>query len=169
MRRVLTLAVLAALAVLVIAPPASAETVEFEADVQGFFGIRNSSPCPPGLDCGRARIEGFGKATRTLAITGFEPGVPPGCNSVTAVEQMVLETDGSTLTLELEAAICTPGASGSAPHTPQAQGDPFNATGTFTVIGGTGAFAGATGGGTLTSVGAGDAIVIHYEGTLTLP
>ena len=35
--------------------------------------------------------------------------------------------------------------------------------------GGTGVFAGASGSGTLTSVGAGDAIVIHYSGTLAIP
>lgn len=169
MRRALALGVLTAIAALAAALPVSAETTAFGADVQGWFGIRASSTCPPDLDCGRARIDGFGKATRTLAITGFAPGVPEGCNSLTAVERLVLDADGSTLELALEAALCNPGASAAAPHTPRSQGDPFTATGTYVVLGGTGVFAGATGGGTLTALGAGDAIVIHYDGTLALP
>jgi hypothetical protein len=169
MRRASHVVTIVALIALTAAAAASAQTVAFNADVQGLFGIRNSISCPPGLDCGRARIDGFGKATRTLAITGFVPGTPAGCDSVTALEHMVLDSDGSTLDLALEAAICPPGASDEAPHSPRSQGDPFKATGAFAVVGGTGAFAGATGSGTLVSVGAGDGIVIHYSGTLTLP
>jgi hypothetical protein len=168
MRRTLLLGMIMALATLALASAASAQTVAFDAKVQGFFGIRNSSSCPPNLDCGRAMIDGFGKATRTLGITGFVPDTPPGCDSVTAVEHMVLNSDSSTLDLALDAALCYPGASHAAPA-PQAQGDPFTATGTFVVIGGTGTFAGASGSGTLTGSVAGDAIVIHYSGTLTLP
>jgi hypothetical protein len=169
MRRALYIVSSAALAALTLALPAQAQTATFDANVQGSFGIRNSMTCPPDLDCGRARIDGFGKATRTLAITGFTPGVPAGCNSVTAIEHMVLDSDGSTLDLVLDAAICYPGASQDASDSPRAQGDPFQATGTFAIVGGTGVFAGATGSGTLTSVGAGDAIVIHYSGTLVIP
>ena len=169
MRRALGIVISAALAALALALPAAAETATFEANVQGSFGIRNSMTCPPNLDCGRARIDGYGAATRTLAITGFAPGVPAGCDSVTAVEHMVLDSNGSTLDLALDAALCYPGSSHDASDNPRAQGDPFRATGTFLVVGGTGVFAGATGGGTLTSVGAGDGIVIHYSGTLAIP
>ena len=167
MRRALWVVIPAAVAALALTASAAAETVAFSADVQASFGIRNSIQCPPDLDCGRARIVGFGKATRTLAITGFTPGVPSGCNSVTAVEHMVLERDARTLDLALDAALCTPGGSASANDPPGAPGDPFTATGTYVVLGGAGV-AGATGGGTLTGVGAGDGIVIHYTGTLTL-
>jgi hypothetical protein len=169
MRRALCVFIPTTLAALTVALPAPAQTADFAASVQGWFGIRNSSTCPPNLDCGRARIDGFGKATRTLAITGGTPGVPDGCNSVTAVEHMVLESDGSTLDLALDAALCYPGSSQSAPDSPRAQGDPFRATGTFAVVGGSGVFAGATGSGTLTGLGAGDAIVLHYSGSLTIP
>jgi hypothetical protein len=169
MRRALCIVGSAALAALALALPAPAQTSTFEAKVQGLFGIRNSIICPPNLDCGRARIDGYGAATRTLAITGFTPGVPAGCDSVTALEHMVLDSDGSTLDLALDAAICHPGSSRDASSSPRAQGDPFRATGTFAIVGGTGVFAGATGSGTLTSVGAGDAIVIHYSGTLAIP
>jgi hypothetical protein len=168
-RHALGIVISAALAVLTLALPAAAQTATFKANVQGLFGIRNSTTCAPNLDCGRARIDGFGAATRTLAITGFTPGVPVGCDAVTAVEHMVLDSDGSTLDLALDAALCYPGSSRDAPDSPRAQGDPFKATGTFVIVGGTGAFAGATGSGTLTSVGAGDAIVIHYSGTLAIP
>lgn len=169
MRRALWLVIPGVVAALALVVSASAATVAFNADVQASFGIRNSITCPPDLDCGRARIDGFGNATRTLAITGFTPGVPSGCNSVSALEHMVLDRDGSTLDLALDAALCSPGGSENAPSGPRSQGDPFKATGTYAVIGGTGVFAGATGAGTLTSVGAGDGIVIHYSGTLTLP
>jgi len=169
MRRVPCTVISAALAALIWALPAPAQTAVFKANVQGSFGIRSSTTCPPNLDCGRARIDGFGAATRALAITGFTPGVPAGCDSVTAVEHMVLDSDGSTLDLALDAALCYPGSSRDSSDSPRAQGDPFKATGTFAVVGGTGVFAGATGSGTLTSVGAGDAIVIHYSGTLVIP
>jgi len=159
----------AALGALAMALPASAQAAAFEANVQGSFGIRSSIDCPPNLDCGRARIDGYGAATRMLALTGVAPGIPAGCNSVTAVEHMVLDSDGSTLDLALDAALCYPGSSHDSSSTPRAQGDPFKATGTFVVVGGTGVFAGAIGGGTLTGVGAGDAIVIHYSGTLAIP
>ena len=169
MRRALWVVVPTAVAALALTASASAQTVAFSADVQASFGIRNSIECPPDLDCGRARIVGFGKATRTLVITGFAPGVPIGCNSVTAVEHMVLESDGSSLDLALDAALCNPGGSANSNDSPRAQGDPFKATGTYVVLEGTGVFAGAAGGGTLISVGAGDGIVIHYSGTLSLP
>lgn len=108
-----------AVAALALTASAPAQTVGFNADVQASFGIRNSIECPPDLDCGRARIVGFGKATRTLAITGFTPGVPIGCNSVTAVEHMVLESDGSSLDLQLDAALCAPGGSANSNDSPR--------------------------------------------------
>ena len=169
MRRALCLLSLAALGLLA-AHPAAAQPFELDASVRGSFGIRNSIDCPPDLDCGTARIVGFGKATRTLGITGVTPGVPAGCNTLTAVEHMVLDSDGSILDLAVTAALCYPGASSTAPGQQGiSRGNPFQATGTFEVIGGTGVFAGAGGSGTLTAIGAGDAIVIHYSGALTLP
>jgi hypothetical protein len=168
MRRALWVVIPAAVAALALTASAAAQTVAFSADVQASFGIRNSIQCPPDLDCGRARIVGFGKATRTLAITGFTPGVPSGCNSVTALEHRVLESDGSTLDLALDAALCNPGGSASANDPPGSPGDHLHSDGNLRRPRGTGAFAGATGGGTLTGVGAGDGIVIHYTGTLTL-
>lgn len=170
MRRALCLLSLATLGSFAAAVPASAQTVEFDASVRASFGIRNSIDCPPDLDCGTARIDGFGKATRTLGITGVAPGVPAGCDTVTAIEHMILDSDGSILDLAVRAALCYPGASSSAPgQQGRSQGNPFQGTGTFEVIGGTGVFAGASGSGTLTAIGAGDAIVIDYSGALTLP
>ena len=169
MGRMLWIVISATLVAVTMAVPASAQATAFEANVQASFDIRNSIDCPPNLDCGRARIDGYGAATRTLALTGVTPGTPAGCDSVTAVEHMVLDSDGSTLDLALDAALCYPGSSADSSDSPRSQGDPFKATGTFVVAGGTGVFAGATGGGTLTGVGAGDAIVIHYSGTLAIP
>ena len=169
MRRATVLVSLAVLGLLVAALPAAAQTVDFDATVRASFGIRNSIECPPDLDCGTARVDGFGKATRTLAITGLAPDSPPGCDTITGIEHMTLDSDGSTLDLAVTAALCYPGASHSAPDDEaRSQGDPFKASGTFEVIDGTGVFAGANGRGTLTAIGAGDAIVIHYAGTITL-
>jgi hypothetical protein len=169
MRRATVLVSLAVLGVFVSAVPAAAQTFDFDAMVRASFGIRNSIVCPPDLDCGTASVDGFGKATRTFAITGFVPAVPPGCDLVTGIEHMTLDSDGSTLDLAVTAALCYPGASHSAPDDQApSKGDPFKATGTFEVSDGTGVFAGAGGSGTLTAIGAGDAIVINYAGTITL-
>jgi hypothetical protein len=166
--RLAKLIVLSALAALALAVSAQAQTMDLEVDVQGLFGIRNSVECPPSLDCGKARIDGFGKATRTFQITGFTPDVLPGCNFVSGVDHLVLDSDGSSLDLGLAATLCGPGSSENAPDSPRSQGDPLRATGTFSVLGGTGTFADATGGGALLAIAAGDSIVIHYSGTLVL-
>jgi hypothetical protein len=169
MRRALCLVTLAALGSFAVAAPAAAQLVELDAVVRAAFGIRNSIDCAPGLMCGTARIDGFGKATTTFAITGFVPDVPPGCNTFSGIQQMTLESDGSMVELVVTAALCYPGRSHEAPDDQApSQGDPFNATGTFEVVGGTGVFANASGSGALTAIAAGDAIVIDYAGTISL-
>ena len=48
-------------------------------------------------------------------------------------------------------------------------GNPLSSESTFTIISGTGRFAGATGSGTATTKGAGDAAKSTLTGTITLP
>jgi hypothetical protein len=150
--RVLLLSTLAALAALAIALPASAESTQvFRAEFRDV-----ETGCPTGVDlCGKGVIQGFGTVTTTLTLTSFAPG--PGANCVTATADRVvtLDSDGtSTLLLAVAGTICG--------HTAEA---------TFTITSGTGVFAGATGGGTLSGVilpdPQGDAV--QYLGTITLP
>ena len=49
------------------------------------------------------------------------------------------------------------------------QGEPFDADGTWSVVDGSGVFAGATGGGTLTAINGGHISVARYVGTIALP
>ena len=130
--------------------------------MSGSFGIRNSDDCPPGLDCGRAASTDSGRQRGHSRSPAYSPILHPAaslslrssawCSSATGARSTSRSRPCSAFRRLRERASHAAGA-----------GDPFKATGTFVVAGGTGAFAGATGGGTLTSVGAGDAIVIHYR------
>ena len=131
-----------------------------------------SNSCPPGvLTCATVLVPGFGRATATFTGTSFIPGVPePNCFTAGGIVGVTLQSDGSTLLLATEQVGCTPGASGTAPGTlGTSGGPPFLAEGTWSVIGGAGIFAGATGGGTASTNNAGDVSVSRYFGTITLP
>jgi hypothetical protein len=94
--------------------------------------LHDNLACPPGFDfCGKGLVHGFGTATTTLNFTGAEPG-PGDCLMATAVRTITLDSDGSTLLISIAGTICDQKLSG-----------------TYAVISGTGAFAGATGSGTL--------------------
>jgi hypothetical protein len=153
---VVTLAVLAT----VVAPlSASAATTQaFRAE------LHDNLACPTGFDlCGKGLVHGFGTVTTTLTFTGFGPG-PGDCASLTADRVLRLDRDGSTLVLSIEGILCPQGASGG--HAPGV------GSGTFTVVGGTGRFAGATGSGQLSVQATGVpglSDTAHYDGTLTLP
>jgi hypothetical protein len=98
----------------------------------------------PGFDlCGSGVIQGFGSVTTTFAFASGE-------------RVFVLDSDGSTLRLLLEPT----GTTG------------FRLDGTYTVVGGTGVFAGATGAGVVWATGTGApelSDTAHFRGTITFP
>ena len=152
---VMALLVFGALAVVL--PVSAASTQEFRA------ALHDNLVCP-GVDlCGKGELKGFGTVTTALTFTGFGPG-PDGCAALTAERVLALVSDGSTLRLSLEGVLCLQGAAGS--HAPGV------GSGTFTVVSGTGQFAGATGSGVLSVQATGKpglTDTAHYNGTLTLP
>jgi len=104
----------------------------------------NFRVCPPGVDlCGKGIVHGFGTATGTFTFFPTE-------------RVFILDSDGSTLRIALVPTDLSPPT----------------LAGTWTVIGGTGVFAGATGSGTIWATGTGVPVpsdTAHYRGTITLP
>jgi hypothetical protein len=98
----------------------------------------------PGVDlCGTGVIQGFGTVTTTLTFANGE-------------RVFVLDSDGSILRLLLEPTDTT--------------GVRLN--GTWTIVGGTGVFSGASGYGTLWATGTGApelSDTAHFRGTITFP
>ena len=98
----------------------------------------------PGVDlCGSGVIQGFGTVTTTFAFASGE-------------RVFTLDSDGSILRLLLEPTDTT--------------GSRLN--GTWTIIGGTGVFSGASGTGDLWATGTGApefSDTAHFRGTITLP
>jgi hypothetical protein len=113
----------------------------------------HDSPCPVGA-CGKGVVHGFGTATTTLVFTGAAPGPGDDCVTATAERNVVLDRDGSVLRLTLVGTICRQ-----------------KVEGTFAIVGGTGAFAGASGGGTVRGVAIRGvpSDSVHFTGTLVLP
>ncbi len=142
------LAILAAL-VAAAAPAGAATTETFRAE------LHEADVCAPGIDlCGKGVVHGFGTATTTLAFTSFAPGPGETCVTGTADRAIVLESDGSTLQLEIAGMICRQKIDGS-----------------YEVVGGTGGFAGASGGGTVRGIAIPGVPggTVHLVGTLVLP
>jgi hypothetical protein len=148
MRRAGCLVVLATFALVGGAVPAAAQPQDFKAD------LHDNLACPPGFDfCGKGLVHGFGTATTTLNFTSALPG-PGDCLTATANRTITLDSDGSTLLLEIAGMICN---------------QKLDAT--FTIVGGTGVFTGAAGAGTLTGTATGVPVpsdTIHLRGSITL-
>ena len=77
--------------------------------------------------------------------------------------------DGSTLVLMETGTVCFPGKSTLAPGAAKSFGNPFNIEATFTIVAGTGVFAGAQGSGTDVIKAAGDTGHSRLSGSITLP
>jgi hypothetical protein len=143
------LTVLAALVAAVAPTTGAATTQPFRAE------LHEADACAPGIDlCGNGVVHGFGQASTTLAFTSVAPGPGDTCVTGTADRAIVLDRDGSTLQLAIAGTICRQ-----------------KIEGTYEVVGGTGVFVGAAGGGTVRGV----AIpgepggTVHVVGTLALP
>ena len=158
------------LTALALAPPASASTsVAYQATYVEPYGGPQRTPfsCDPGTTCGNASISGFGYSEDQVGVFNA-CGV--GCHIRT-----VTFPDGSTLVLRTvdqpgPFAFTSPGSSGT--HGYNSAGLPGNPNFleiSETVIGGTGMFAGATGGGTGTVKVTGGVAIGKTTGTITLP
>lgn len=131
------------------ASPVAAASGHLEATFTQHFGGRNGDgPICPNveLNCGTGMVDGYGRATDAFVV---------GAND--EFLHVITLADGSTLTTELEFASATnPGASNSAPGAAISYGNPLTLVFDATVVAGSGIFAGATGGGTVTLVLAGN-------------
>ena len=157
--------VIGALAVsLAVTGVASAETTtRYQATFVEPYGGPNHSPftCAPGMSCGKANISGLGQGTSVVAfnVCGL------GCHVRT-----VTFDDGSTLVIREEAQgpFTSPGNAGTHGYAGFGlPGNPQFLEIVQTIIGGTGEFAGATGGGTGTVKVAGGSAIIKAAGTIT--
>lgn len=123
-----------------------------------FGGKQLARPCPgDSFACGKGTIEGLGKFTTEIGGEG-------------TLTRTLTFPDGSTLILgESFISFTTPGRSADSHASEQSFGHPFTGVFDFTVIGGTGRFAGATGSGTDTLSAAGNAGQGELTGSITIP
>jgi hypothetical protein len=166
MRKAVLLA--AALIALAAASTVSAQPTTLEARFQEFFGRSTSHSCATFL-CGTTRdLAGFGPATSTFEILTFDFDPATACGDTTIRYTITLSSGAGTLTLLADGTVCFPGNSTFAPGAAKSFGNPFRLTFTWTVTGGTGVFAGASGGGTGESKGAGETGHTELSGAITL-
>ena len=111
------------------------------------------TPSPSADLCGTAKTKGFGKATIETVITSFAP-LPSGCFADTHTSTLHFKRDDNSLVLDISGTLCPTG------------GPNFTFSGGYTVAGGTGDFAGATGSGSATSVRQDGPIVEEFSGTI---
>lgn len=160
MRRAFAACALAVAMVIVAQPAGASTTLSFDAHFRETFG-RSSAPSGTGF------ISGFGDATEVFTAT-HDTLLDNGCTALDGTTVITLLSDGSTLTIKETDVICTPGVSTGTRGSLVSFGNPFTFTGPWTIVKGTGIFKGAKGGGTVSGSSGGDALIIAYEGTITL-
>ena len=149
-----------------------AVTDGFEAQFTQHFGRgigAVSGPCTVAF-CGSGWVVGYGEAELTIIATSTSSTSVPGCGFALAVtgSATIALQDGSTLLLDEAGTYCLPGESQFAPgNLFVSYGNPLEIDATYTVIGGSGVFVGATGAGATTIHQAGDTQTAIYSGTLT--
>jgi hypothetical protein len=167
MRKVVLLA--AALVALAAAPAVPAQSTSFEARFQEFFGRSIPHACSaPFFLCGTGEVAGYGSATSTFEILTFDLDPATACGETTFRYTIMLSSGAGELILTGDGTVCFPGNSFFAPGAMKSFGNPFRLGFTWTVTGGTGAFAGATGSGTGMTKGAGESGHTVLSGTITL-
>lgn len=138
-------------ALTLVAPAAADTTVPFHA-------IFVESACAPLTVCGAGNVAGLGHVDRTVLVIN---GCGPGCTRRT-----MWFRNGSTLvTHGFTTGIEVPGNSGEA----QSTANPVWIHGVWTIVDGTGDFAGATGSGTGRIHVAAGHTTTRLTGTITLP
>jgi len=161
--------VICAAVLAVVAAPAWASTMStFEATFQQHYGA-GVAPLPCDVTfCSGGTVAGYGQASGATTITSVAPVPGTYCIEFTATSTITL-ADGSTLSLDASGTRCPVGGSHDAPGHLISYGNPITTSGTFTITGGTGVFAGAGGSGTFMASFAGDVQVTKLSGTIALP
>lgn len=120
--------------------------------------------------CGSGQVVGYGEAELTIVVASVVPASVAHCGFALAVSgtaTIELEDD-STLVLDETGTYCLPGGSHFAPgNFFVSYGNPLEIEATYTVVGGSGVFAGAAGAGTNSIHQAGDTQMAIYWGTLS--
>ena len=142
-------ALIAALAL--VAPAATSTTVQFRANFV-------ESGCAPLTVCGAGNVAGLGHVERTVLVFN-------GCGLGCTLRTMWLENGSTLVTHGATTGVDIPGNSDEAEST----ANPAWIRGTWTIVGGTGDFAGATGSGTGDIHVAAGQSTTHLTGTITLP
>lgn len=165
MRRALIPPTLALAFLLILTSLAAATTITFSATLKENFGrAASAQQCveeAQTLTCfGTGAVAGLGRVTETLVVD-FSGETPNRTRTW-------VFSDGSTLiTSETFGLFSSPGNSGGSQGVFHSYGNPAFQTGSWTVTGGTGLFADASGAGTIKLVLAGDTIVLTFSGSLT--
>src|SRR3954467_2754921 len=152
-----------------VAAPAGAQ-----AGIQGSFTVHfpqghpaSNAPCPADAFCGVGDLAGSGAATITIEDETFDEIPDSDCLAVTRVEDVELLSGAGVLEIDSVGTFCRPGGSGGSHASDRSYGSPGTWTFTFTVDGGSGVFAGLTGGGRETMVTAGGVGSWHLSGVLS--
>jgi hypothetical protein len=145
-------------AIAITAPVAQAQTEPFSTTYTLFFGYGHQAPCPnDAFACGNGSAPGFGAFTEALV------GNPDGTITCT-----LIFADGSTLVLD-ETVIASSNPGASAYHQPpHAAGHAITVQFDYTVVGGSGSFADATGSGIDNGMAAGNVIQGAANGAINL-
>jgi len=152
-------------------PAMAATTQAFDIRFNEGFGGATAHPCPLTENfswCGTGTITGFGEATSFAEVLSFNFDPATLCGD-TMIRRTITLEDGSTLVLMETGTVCFPGKSVLAPDSAKAFGNPYKVEATFTIVTGTGVFAGAHGSGTDVIKAAGDASDSRLSGSITLP
>lgn len=138
------------------APAAAADEIQFQGWARDSFG-RGRAPVAV------ASFVTLGRATFSYEILGERP--VGDCVEISFTSTFVLG-DGTFVIDEVDL-FCPRGGSAATPGALIGYGAPYHFEGTFTIDGGTGAYAGASGGGTLDGDFAGDVAITWYRGTMS--
>jgi hypothetical protein len=130
----------------------------------------SNAPCPEDVFCGVGRLAGYGEATITIDDESFEEIPDSPCLNVTWVQSIHPTSDVGNLVLGETGTFCPPGGSGDSNAGPSSYGHPGTFRMHYTIDGveSAGAFAGASGEGSVRFESAGGVGVWRVAGDLVL-
>ena len=173
-RLTVLLAVMAALMGGLLAHRAAAATAVVTSDVKFVTGLLLAAgvECDPETYyvCGIGEFDGQAAVTRVEYPTNQRLLLDEGCALYDTVEVVTLLDGSGELVLEhLDAKVCGPNPNWLLHATDRSFGNPFRVTSSWTVDGGSGVYAGATGSGDWEVRWAGGAGSGGHTGTITTP